>query len=74
MKSEVGGSDEISFQVDGMERNDKLNDKIYVETNSASVSEIQVLSGGFNAEYGNIRSGLFNVITKEGWKEDHGIC
>ena len=61
-----GGNDEISFQVDGMERSDKLNDKIYSVTNSASVSEIQVLTGGFNAEYGNIRSGLFNVVTKEG--------
>ena len=61
-----GGSDEIRFQVDGMERSDKLNDKIYNITNSAAVSEIQVLTGGFNAEYGNIRSGLFNVVTKEG--------
>ena len=74
MKIEVrgGGSDEISFQVDGMERNDKLNDKIYMETNSASVAEIQVMTGGFNAEYGNIRSGLFNVITKEGSKKISG--
>ncbi len=61
-----GGNDEISFQVDGMERSDKLNDKIYAITNAASVSEIQVLTGGFNAEYGDIRSGVFNVITKEG--------
>ena len=61
-----GGNDEISFQVDGLERSDKLNDKIYSVTNSASVAEIQVLTGGFNAEYGNIRSGVFNVITKEG--------
>jgi hypothetical protein len=67
-----GGNDEISFQVDGMERSDKLNDKIYSVTNSASVSEIQVLTGGFNAEYGNIRSGLFNVITKEGGQKYSG--
>ncbi len=61
-----GSSAQISFQVDGMERSDKLNDKVYTPTNSATVSEIQVLSGGFSAEYGNIRSGIFNVITKEG--------
>jgi hypothetical protein len=67
-----GGTDEISFQVDGMERSDKLNDKIYSVTNSASVSEIQVLTGGFNAEYGNIRSGLFNVVTKEGGQKLSG--
>ena len=67
-----GGTDQISFQVDGMERKDKLNDKIYVPTNSALVSEIQVLSGGFNAEYGNIRSGMFNVVTKEGGNKFFG--
>lgn len=67
-----GGTDEISFQVDGMERSDKLNNKIYAITNSASVEEIQVLTGGFNAEYGNIRSGVFNVVTKEGGSELSG--
>ena len=61
-----GGSDQVRFQVDGMERKDKLNDKVYTQTNSATVSEIQVLSGGFNAEYGNLRSGMFNIISKEG--------
>jgi len=67
-----GGNDEISFQVDGMERSDKLNDKIYAVTNSASVSEIQVLTGGFNAEYGDLRSGIFNVVTKEGGRKLSG--
>lgn len=63
-----GGSDQISFQVDGMERMDRLNTKAYISMNSASISEVQILTGGFNAEYGNVRSGIFNVITKEGSK------
>ncbi len=61
-----GGSSQVSFQVDGMERTDKLNNTSYTPTNSALVQEIQVLKGGFNAEYGNLRSGMFNVITKSG--------
>jgi len=67
-----GGSDQVRFQVDGMERKDKLNDKVYTQTNSATVSEIQVLSGGFNAEYGNLRSGMFNIISKEGGPQFSG--
>lgn len=67
-----GGSDQISFQVDGLERTDKLNNKTYTPTNSATVQEIQVLKGGFSAEYGNIRSGMFNVITKEGGQKFSG--
>jgi hypothetical protein len=67
-----GGSAQVRFQVDGMERKDKLNDKVYTQTNSATVSEIQVLSGGFNAEYGNLRSGMFNIISKEGGQQITG--
>ena len=27
---------------------------------------MNIIKGGFNAEYGNVRSGLINVVTKEG--------
>ena len=63
-----GGGGQISFQVDGMERMDRLNTRAYTQMNAAAISEVQILTGGFNAEYGNIRSGIFNVITKEGGK------
>jgi outer membrane receptor for ferrienterochelin and colicin len=33
--------------------------------------EIQVLTGGFSAEYGGVRSGVVNVITKEGSFTDY---
>ena len=31
-----GGNDQVSFQVDGMERKDKLNSKVYVPTRLGS--------------------------------------
>ncbi|MBN2092911.1 TonB-dependent receptor [candidate division KSB1 bacterium] len=34
--------------------------------NRESVQEIQVITGGFNAEYGQAQSGIVNIITKEG--------
>ncbi len=57
--------DEISFQVDGLERTDPLNNRAYTVLNSAMIQEIQIITGGFNAEYGNLRAGLINVIEKE---------
>lgn len=66
VKIRGGGNDQISFQVDGMERMDRLNTRAYTSINSATISEVQILTGGFNAEYGNIRSGIFNVVTKDG--------
>ncbi|MFZ0392115.1 MAG: hypothetical protein WAN36_16760, partial [Calditrichia bacterium] len=34
--------------------------------NLSAVKEIEILTGGFNAEYGDVRSGLINVVAKEG--------
>lgn len=62
-----GGSQrETAFLVDGFLRNDERSNNPYTSISLNSISEIQVQTGGFNAEYGNIRSGVINVITKEG--------
>ncbi len=54
------------FQIDGMAVVDDISNKPYMKINLSAVKEMQVVTGGFNAEYGNVRSGLINVITKEG--------
>ncbi len=36
------------------------------EINPLAVSQMEVVSGGFNAEYGNAQSGVVKVVTKEG--------
>ncbi len=38
----------------------------YTGVNLDAVQEIQVLTGGFSAEYGDAQSGIVNVVTKEG--------
>ncbi len=60
------GSDEISFQVNGLTLRDERNNAPVTNISLASVQEVQVQTGGFNAEYGNVRSAVINVITKEG--------
>ena len=60
------GSDEISFQVNGLTLRDERNNAPYTNISLTSIQEVQVQTGGFNAEYGNVRSGVVNVITKEG--------
>ncbi len=61
-----GGPSEIRFQVDGIDRTDGLTGKGYTQLNQVLVSEVTLLTGGFNAEYGNVRSGMVNVVVKEG--------
>lgn len=64
----VRGSDidELKIQVDGLSMRDGRTNQAFSAISLTSVSEIQVQTGGFNAEYGNVRSGLINVVTREG--------
>jgi len=61
-----GRSNEVAYLVDGimvLEGFD-LNRKVNVENDV--ISEIEVITGTFNAEYGNAMSGVVNAITKDG--------
>jgi len=37
-----------------------------LDVNTNAVEEITVITGGFNAEYGTAKSGVINIVTKEG--------
>jgi len=61
-----GSQSQSAFLVDGFLMNDERSNVPYTSTALNAVQEIQIQTGGFNAEYGNIRSGVINVVTKEG--------
>jgi outer membrane receptor protein involved in Fe transport len=61
-----GGANQTIFVVDGFVLNDERSNIPYQAVGLSSTQEIQVQTGGFNAEYGNVRSGVVNVVTKEG--------
>ncbi len=61
-----GGSDQTAFMVDGFTLRDARNNYAYTDISMTSVKDIQIQSGGFNAEYGDIRSGVVNVTTNSG--------
>ena len=64
-----GSSRESLFQVDGISYNDERSNVPYTSIPMGIIQEVQVQTGGFNAEYGNIRSGVVNVILAEGDKD-----
>ncbi len=61
--------DEVAFVVDGARSRNPLNHDPYTRVNLSAIQEIEVITGGFNAEYGEAQSGVINVITKEGSEE-----
>lgn len=68
-----GGSDQTAFVVNGITLRDERDNTPYTGISFTSIDELQIQTGGFNAEYGNIRSGLINVVTKEGKKDKYNI-
>lgn len=68
-----GGSlDETQFMMDGLISVDNRTNQPIRLLNLSAVKELSIVKGGFTAEYGNLRSGLINVITKEGTKKFSG--
>ena len=62
-----GGRDgEVSYMVDGISSTDVYNGSNGVRVENAAVQELQVISGTFNAEYGQAMSGIVNTVTKQG--------
>ena len=63
-----GSIDQVAFLIDGMRASNPLDYSPYVNINLSSIQELEIITGGFNAEYGQAQSGVFNIITKEGTK------
>ena len=61
-----GDLSSLNFQVDGIATFDARANQPFTGVSFTSIEQVQVQTGGFNAEYGNVRSGLINVVTKEG--------
>ncbi|NQS96815.1 MAG: TonB-dependent receptor [candidate division Zixibacteria bacterium] len=61
-----GRSGEIVYYIDGQKVEDPLDGQSPLFINREAVEELTVLSGTFNAEYGDAMSGVVQIITREG--------
>jgi hypothetical protein len=80
-----GRSNEVVPIIDGMIVKDPTTgydvvsiwrDDDFLETNvylpESAIEQIEVITGGFNAEYGNAQSAIINVVTREGGMRQSG--
>ncbi len=67
-----GRSNEVSYRVNGISITDDFSRSQALQVENESVQELQVISGTFNAEYGNALSGVINIVTKTGGDEFRG--
>ena len=68
-----GRASENSYLLDGVSIQDPLAGTGFgLQLSTEAIQEIQVITGGFNAEYGQSTSGVVNVSLKEGSPDYHG--
>ncbi|RQW05878.1 TonB-dependent receptor [candidate division KSB1 bacterium] len=67
-----GRSSEVAYWVDGVATTDAFTNSSTAAIENSAVEELQVISGTFNAEYGQAMSGIINIITKDGGSQYHG--
>jgi len=68
MRIRGSGADESLFLLDGITLRDPRNNQPITSIALSSIKEISIERGGFNAEYGQVRSGIVNVVTQDGSK------
>jgi len=57
------------IRLNGMSLRDPRTGNSYLALNATTIKKIQVITGGFEAKYGGIQSGLVNIITKNGQRD-----
>ncbi len=67
-----GRSSEISYTINGVSIANPFDNSTTVSIATNAIQELSVISGTFNAEYGNAMSGIVNSITKEGGSKYSG--
>ncbi|MDH3269413.1 MAG: TonB-dependent receptor, partial [Ignavibacteria bacterium] len=55
---------EVQYLIDGVSANDVFTGEPSLDADINSIQEVQVLTGTFNAEYGDALSGVVNQVTK----------
>ena len=61
-----GRSMEVKYLIDGIPINDPIGRSLGLNINTNALEQMEVITGGFNAEYGDAQSGIVNLITKAG--------
>jgi hypothetical protein len=67
-----GRTGEVAYWIDGVAATDVYDGGMGVSVENSAVEELQVISGTYNAEYGQAMSGIVNIVTREGGPKTTG--
>ena len=67
-----GRTGEVAYLVDGLPVNNPADGGLGLTPENSSIREMEVISGTFNAEYGQAMSGVVNIVTQDGSEKYSG--
>ncbi|HYO47931.1 MAG TPA: TonB-dependent receptor [Gemmatimonadota bacterium] len=67
-----GRATESATYVDGALVTDFNLQTTITKISNFAIEEVDVITGGFNAEFGHAQSGIINIVTREGGRAVHG--
>jgi outer membrane receptor protein involved in Fe transport len=69
-----GRYNDVSYLIDGVSAKDKLVGTLWSspKPTTENIQEVEVITGSFDAEYGEAMSGVIQTITKEGGEQTSG--
>ena len=67
-----GRSMEVKYLIDGLPINDPIGSGLGVHISTNALEQMEIITGGFNAEHGDAQSGVINLITKAGTQKFSG--
>ena len=68
-----GRAGEVQYQVDGVSVNNPYDNSSTVQLDKSVLEEVQVISGTFDAEYGQAMSGVVNAVLRSGSDERYDV-
>lgn len=63
---------DVVYYIDGMELRESGSNSNFTAINTSAIEEMEILTGGYNAEFGQANSGIINIVTKKSIDRIHG--
>lgn len=64
---------DVAYYLDGMDMRDIASNTNFTSVNLTTIGEVEVLTGGWNAEYGQANGAIINVVSKRSGDRIRGI-
>ncbi|MEO8168085.1 MAG: TonB-dependent receptor, partial [bacterium] len=68
-----GRAGEVQYQIDGVSVNNPYDNSSVIQLDKSVLQEVQVITGTFDAEYGQAMSGVVNAVLRSGSDERYEV-